>query len=244
MKTLDQVEARTPISSAPFTINASGSYFLAGNLPVASGNGVTVNADNVTLDLNGFTIASTASPASGTGVRITGNDRNVTIQNGNIRGTTTFAPGTFTTGGFQDAITDNGVNSANVRVVEVNVSGVANQGIDLADIVTTRIVEHCNVDVCGGLGIRAGEVRNCAVRNAGAFGVRDAHHPARCPDRADQRADLWRRSRGARRDFPGRAQQSGQWHDRGWERDGDDPRLPVSHRRLRLRAGQSARARG
>jgi len=80
MKTLDQVEARTPISSAPFTINASGSYFLAGNLPVASGNGVTVNADNVTLDLNGFTIASTASPASGTGVRITGNGRNVTIQ--------------------------------------------------------------------------------------------------------------------------------------------------------------------
>ena len=28
MKSLDQIEARTPISSAPFTINASGSYYL------------------------------------------------------------------------------------------------------------------------------------------------------------------------------------------------------------------------
>ena len=171
MKTLDQLEARTPIASAPFTISTPGSYYLTANLTVTSGNAVAITADHVTLDLNGFAISSTASPASGAGVIVNGNGRNITIHNGHIRGTTTFAAGTFTTGGFQDGITDNGVNSANVRVVEVDVSGVANEGIDLADTVSTRIVEHCNVDVSGGLGIRAGKVRDCAVRNAGAFGV-------------------------------------------------------------------------
>ena len=50
MKTLDQVEARTPISSAPFTISTSGSYYLTGNLTVTSGTAITIAADQVTLD--------------------------------------------------------------------------------------------------------------------------------------------------------------------------------------------------
>src|SRR5450631_969089 len=65
MKTLDQIEARTPISSAPFTISTPGSYYLTANLPVTTGNAIVISANNVTLDLNGFTISSTASPAGG-----------------------------------------------------------------------------------------------------------------------------------------------------------------------------------
>lgn len=43
MKPLDQVEARTPISSLPFVINAAGSYYLTRNLNGAgSGDGITV----------------------------------------------------------------------------------------------------------------------------------------------------------------------------------------------------------
>src|SRR5436190_2248196 len=65
MKTLDEIDAklekRTPISSVPFTISASGSYYLTGNLAVTTGTAITISADNVTLDLNGFTISSTAS---------------------------------------------------------------------------------------------------------------------------------------------------------------------------------------
>src|SRR5580698_1789256 len=37
MKSLDQIEPRTPISSAPFTITNPGSYYLAANLTVSSG---------------------------------------------------------------------------------------------------------------------------------------------------------------------------------------------------------------
>src|SRR3979411_1673607 len=65
MKSLDQIEARAPISSAPFTIGSSGSYYLTTNLSVASGNAITINANGITLDLNGFTISSTAGSATG-----------------------------------------------------------------------------------------------------------------------------------------------------------------------------------
>src|SRR5260370_6407387 len=68
MKSLDQIEARTPISSAPFTISAPGSYYLTKDLSVTTGNGITISADNVTLDLNGFTISSTAASATGTAI--------------------------------------------------------------------------------------------------------------------------------------------------------------------------------
>src|SRR5437868_13887701 len=59
MKTLDQVEARIPISSVPYTISASGSYYLTTNVTATVSNAITIAASGVTLDLNGFTISST-----------------------------------------------------------------------------------------------------------------------------------------------------------------------------------------
>ncbi len=54
---LDEIEPRTPISALPFTINQCGSYFLTDCLTgVAGQNGITIDADDVTLDLNGFTL--------------------------------------------------------------------------------------------------------------------------------------------------------------------------------------------
>ena len=54
-------DARTPIPSLPFRISKSGSYFLARSLVGAQGtDGITVDADNVTLDLNGFTLRGMA----------------------------------------------------------------------------------------------------------------------------------------------------------------------------------------
>src|SRR3954469_20973728 len=57
MKSLNQVEPRIPISSAPFNISAPGSYYLTANLNAAAGAvGITVAADHVTIDLNGFAV--------------------------------------------------------------------------------------------------------------------------------------------------------------------------------------------
>jgi parallel beta-helix repeat protein len=84
MKSLDQVQPRTPISSLPITITNSGSYYLAGNLTGQSGtNGITIACSQVTLDLAGFTLAGV--PGAMVGVNIP-NGTNIVVVNGTIRG--------------------------------------------------------------------------------------------------------------------------------------------------------------
>jgi hypothetical protein len=173
MKTLDQVEARTPISTAPFTVSASGSYYLTANLAVTSGNAITISADDVTLDLNGFTISSTASPADGAGVSLAGARSNVTVRNGHIRGTTTFDGGTFTTGGFLDGIDANTNGGANLRFSDLSVLGVGDAGINtiLNNPASDHRIERCMVGVCAGTGLRAGTVSDCRVDTAGLTAI-------------------------------------------------------------------------
>jgi len=85
MKTLDQVEARTPIGALPFTINQSGSYYLTGNLQGVSGlNGITVRVDDVTIDLNGYALIGVAGSGAGIVLGVP-STRNLTIRNGTIR---------------------------------------------------------------------------------------------------------------------------------------------------------------
>jgi hypothetical protein len=62
MKTLAQIEPRTPIASLPFTITNAGSYYLTTNLVGTSGtNGITIASGNVTLDLEGFALLGVPS---------------------------------------------------------------------------------------------------------------------------------------------------------------------------------------
>ena len=85
-----KAEKRIPISSVPFTITAPGSYYLTGNLTHdAASNGITINANEVTIDLNGFTLASSVlggsaifHPSGGLA-----NGR-ITVRNGFVRGWT------------------------------------------------------------------------------------------------------------------------------------------------------------
>ena len=57
MKTLTQVEPRTPISALPYVISSAGSYYLTTNLVSLGGpSNITVAADHVTIDLRGFAI--------------------------------------------------------------------------------------------------------------------------------------------------------------------------------------------
>src|SRR5215475_3174869 len=55
-KALDQIEPRTPISSLPFTITNSGAYYVTTNLVGNIFGGIQVNANDVFIDLNGFTL--------------------------------------------------------------------------------------------------------------------------------------------------------------------------------------------
>src|SRR4051794_32732317 len=84
MKSLDQIEPRTPISALPFAITSAGSYYLSGNLTSATG-GITIQANEVTVDLMGFALAG----GNGSGIVVSGNRTNIVIRNGTIRGWST-----------------------------------------------------------------------------------------------------------------------------------------------------------
>jgi parallel beta-helix repeat protein len=90
MKTLQQVEPRTPISqtNVPYVINIPGSYYLTENLfAVGFGTtGIVVNAQNVTLDLKGFTIANSEVGQFQYGIVIASISRNVTVRDGTVLG--------------------------------------------------------------------------------------------------------------------------------------------------------------
>jgi hypothetical protein len=72
----------TKISSLPYTINDPGFYYVTGNLTAASGNGIIVTKDDVTIDLMGFRINGTSG---GTGILLNGR-KNVEVRNGTFQG--------------------------------------------------------------------------------------------------------------------------------------------------------------
>jgi hypothetical protein len=159
----------TPITSAPYTISQSGSYYLSNNISVSSGNAITISANNVTLDLNGFTISSTAASATGAAILLDA-VTNVAIYNGHISsGVTNSYAGVFGGGGFVEGIYYTGA-TYNVRVKGVSVAGVMFYGIYLGFDYST-VVESCAVAVAGFDGITAGSVSDSTAVNCGDHGI-------------------------------------------------------------------------
>jgi len=72
-------------SGFPYDISASGSYRLTGNLTVSSttADAIDVSANNVSIDLNGFSITGPGTP-SGNGIE--GLVANLTVENGTVTG--------------------------------------------------------------------------------------------------------------------------------------------------------------
>ncbi len=93
MKTLDQVQPCTPVQSlagdatATHIISEPGSYYLTDNIIGESGkHGIIVLADNVTIDLKGFSLIGVADSLDG--VHFSGNTENLidgAVINGMIR---------------------------------------------------------------------------------------------------------------------------------------------------------------
>jgi len=79
----------TAITSLPYTITTQGIYCFAGNLStsMAMGNAINIQANNVTLDLNGYKLGGLAA---GDGTQAYGiyayQRKNITIKNGIVRG--------------------------------------------------------------------------------------------------------------------------------------------------------------
>ena len=80
MKTLAQVEPRTPISSLPFVITNAGSYYVTTNL--RGQPGIVIAASGVTVELMGFELVG----GGGAGVAVQSGHSNVCVRNGTLRG--------------------------------------------------------------------------------------------------------------------------------------------------------------
>jgi hypothetical protein len=72
--------------SVPLVIKQPGSYILATNLKVMSSTGtaISIDADNVTVDLNGFAISGPGKDV-GESYGVTTGRNNVTVRNGSVR---------------------------------------------------------------------------------------------------------------------------------------------------------------
>ena len=173
MKSLDQIEPRTPISAAPFTIGAPGSYYLTKNLTVSTGDALVIASNDVTLDLNGFAISSTANPAGGTAILINSGLHNIAILNGLIESGVTESGGKFSGSGFANGVLASiaGPVAVAVRVSHVNVYGCLVDGINIGNGTGATLVESCVVQIAGRAGIVGSSVKSSTASDCGTDAI-------------------------------------------------------------------------
>ncbi|OGV40590.1 MAG: hypothetical protein A2X46_19015 [Lentisphaerae bacterium GWF2_57_35] len=190
MKTLDQVEARIPISSIPTVLNQPGSYYFTGSLSMTSAaHGIQISADQVTVDLNGYSLFGTTN-ATRSGIFVSGLRKNIVVKNGALAG--------WGWDGVDIYNSDNGrveaiqVKDVGLTAIRLGFNGQANDcqvlgsriGLYSFDACSARrcqvfntrengfelgtraIVEDCQAFNCGTNGIYVGDesvVKNCHV---------------------------------------------------------------------------------
>jgi hypothetical protein len=198
MKSLDQIEARTPISAAGFNVAAPGSYYLTSNITAPAGaDGIVVTAGSVTIDLNGFALIGQGTSGTPAGIDVQGTQTSICVKNGTITGFSGGGiRGDISSSRFEKLIVNgNGVvgisisDNSEVRdcvithtgrgiqmgsgcsVVQSIVSANSGSGIVGVDQIT---VDSCTVaaNSLEGVFVRyAALVRNCSVRGNGSLGI-------------------------------------------------------------------------
>lgn len=177
MKSLAQIEPRTPISAAGFIINNSGSYYLTTNLG-SSTYGVMIAANDVRLDLSGFTISGAA-----TGVYISGTYTNIQVVNGTIRNCSGFGVDASTAGSPRELLFENlvilnngigfsgrGIMTRAATARNCTFTGNGSHGLELQG----GLVEHCVArdNISNGFELSGdGIIRDCQADGNGAYGI-------------------------------------------------------------------------
>ena len=148
----------TKITSVPYTITTPGFYFLPQNLTYASatGNAITVDASNVTIDLMGLCITGPGKESGvNRGIDILANRANIEIRNGSLQ---SFGEHSI-----------HALSSANnVRVMGMRVSDNKNSGIRLNS--NNNVVINCTAydNDSSGIYVSYGSlVKGCQARNNG-----------------------------------------------------------------------------
>ena len=188
MLTLSQVEPRMPVdathtpgdSSAEFRIFNPGSYYLTTNVVATGGglSGILIQANNVTLDLNGFAVLAASNGNYGVYIQ-SGFGTNVSVYNGVISG---WVDAGIYCGGYGNTlerltVSDNGIGvqiTAPGSVVRNSiVSGNTGMGIEcLANNLTfEQLMVSSNNPGFFFSGVASGVVRDCTANANVAAGV-------------------------------------------------------------------------
>jgi parallel beta-helix repeat protein len=156
-------KAGTQINTVPFTINSPGLYCLAKNLTYSAttGNAITVDASDVTIDLMGFCLTGPGKVSGmNYGIRINDGCANVEIRNGILK--------SFGYQGISTASTA----CLGARVIGLRVRDTGGAGITLNG--SNNLVMGCTVMLAGNNGISVGAeslVKGNQVYSNGSFGI-------------------------------------------------------------------------
>lgn len=160
MKSLEQIEPRRPLNTLPgdatamHIITMPGSYYLTSSINGSSGKaGIRVEAADVTLDLNGFTLEGTGGSTAGILINIAGGP--VTIRNGSLR--------FWTTGGII------GTAATHVSLADLSIASIsAGPGVFVGEHSTATRVKVFAAHRAGiHLGGLSGIADHCTVENYG-----------------------------------------------------------------------------
>ena len=170
MKTLDQVEPRTAISSVPYTISEPGSYYLTTNL-TSTGHGVVITTSGVTLDLMGFTLSGDGG-SSDYGVFADGATNRVVeavvVRNGAVKNFRYGIRAEYSMGGRFEQLAVSGNTSSGVylygsygqcdgnTIANCTISGNGNEGVYLYGF-------HAQCD--------DNTIADCTISENGSYGV-------------------------------------------------------------------------
>jgi hypothetical protein len=149
----------TKITSLPFIIKQPGYYYFGDSLKIAltaaPNAAITIDADNVTLDLMGFSLANTNPSAAGYGIYITG-QKNVEVRNGTIEN-------------FQEGLQETSTSGVNHRALNLrlvrNGDGIMLRG-------NNHLVKNCTASNNGyGIFITGGTISNCVACDNSNTGI-------------------------------------------------------------------------
>jgi hypothetical protein len=173
MKTLAEVEARTPVvpgqpmgqDNGLYTFDQPGSYYLTGDIVVTNLNPehavFNITASDVTIDFNGFSVRDLRTNAGIVTIRTLGSARRATIANGSVLG------------GQKGAIDISGGSIIrNMRIAPAIPlpSGSTTRGVELE---SGSLIEDCTVTgYAYGINIGTGSVASgCVVRGTTNTGI-------------------------------------------------------------------------
>ncbi len=185
MKTLQEIKPACPINTLPgdanamYVISSPGAYYLTENIQGVSGKrGITVTADNVTIDLNGFSM--TGVPDSKEGIFFDTGTAGAVVKNGVIRswGLTGLDGSNLKSGYFTQIISESnngyGFNLGdNCTVIKCTARDNTQAGIKAND---NYLIESClarhNTGGAGFILFSGGMISGCVAEQNGYEGIR------------------------------------------------------------------------